>query len=258
MNREVRVNNQEARTILALFRPGSVDEKDPSFDEARQLAKTDPELARWFATHCEAYLVMRPKFQSIPIPPGLKEQILSERKIYRPPFQRYWRPLLAVAAVVAILVGINFGLWPFHGGMDRYSAYRKRMIESALRPYYMDLTATDPARIRGFLKENNAPDNYPVPPGLKTAALVGCAVSSWQGKPVSMICFKTGRPMAPGDQSDLWLFVTSRKTVSNAPASSEPVFARVNKATTASWSDDHNTYLLAAVGDEALLRKYLQ
>jgi hypothetical protein len=252
------VNNQEAKQVLALFRPGSADERDPSFDEARQLAKTDPELARWFATHCEAYLVMRPKFQSIPVPAGLKEQILSERKIHRPVFLRYSSPLVALAAAVVLLLGIIFGLESFHARADRYSAYRKRMIETALRSYSMDLTTNDPVRIRGFLKENSAPDDYLLSDGLKTAAAVGCVVSTWQGNPVSMICFKTGRPMPPGDQSDLWLFVTGRKTVSNAPASGIPVFARVNKATTASWSDDHNTYVLAAVGDEALLRKYLQ
>jgi hypothetical protein len=251
------LTNQEAKKILALFRPGSADEKDPSFDEARQLAKTDPELASWFATHCESYLILRPKFQSIPVPPGLKEQILSERKIYRPPFQKYWRPLLAMAAAVAVLAGITVGLWPFHSETD-YTAYRKRMIKTAMGPYSMDLNATNAAQILAFLKTSNAPDNYALSSGLKTAALVGCAVSTWQGNPVSMICFKTGRPMAPGDQSDLWLFVASRKTVSNAPASSAPVFARVNKATTATWSDDHNTYVLAAVGDEVLLRKYLQ
>jgi hypothetical protein len=36
------------------------------------------------------------------------------------------------------------------------------------------------------------------------------------------------------------------------------VFARVNKASTVSWSDVNKNYLLAAVGDEAFLRKYLQ
>jgi hypothetical protein len=252
------VNNQEAKRILALFRPGSADEQDPSFDEARQLAKTDPELARWFEAHCQTYLLLRQRFQAIPIPPGLKEQILSERKIQRPLFQRYWRPLLAMAAVVVLLLGLDFGLNPFHSAKGRYAAYRKRMIKSALGGYYMDLTTSDPVRIRAFLTTNHAPADYPLPAGLKTAAVVGCVVSSWQGNPVSMVCFKTGRPLAPGDQSDLWLFVTSRQSLASASAPAAPVFDRVNKATTASWSDDHNNYLLAVEGDQALLRKYLQ
>jgi len=251
------MNSPQAREILALFRPGTADEQDPAFDQARQLAKTDAELARWFDEHCEAYLVLRQKFQSIPVPPGLKEQILSERKIRRPVFQRYWGPLLAAAAAVALLIGIDWGFHPFQGLTGHFAAYRKRMTETALRGYSMDSTATDPAVIRDFLRQKKAPADYSLPAGLATTSVAGCVVSIWQGSPVSMICFKSGRPMPPGNQSDVWLFVAERKAVSDAPPGS-PVFARVNKATTASWSDDKNTYLLAAVGDEAFLRKYLQ
>jgi hypothetical protein len=252
------VDNLQAREILALFRPGTADEQDPAFAQARQLAGTDPELGRWFEEHCEAYLVLRQKFQAIPIPPELKKQILSERKIRRPHFRTYWGPLLAAAAVVALLIGINSGFWPLHHLTDRFSAYRKRMTETALRSYTMNLTATDPVLIRGFLRQKNAPADYTLPAGLEAADVAGCVVSSWQGNPVSMICFKSGRPLPPGDESDLWLFVTDRKSVSHAPPPGPPVIARVNKAVTASWSDDTHCYLLAAVADEAFLGKYLQ
>jgi hypothetical protein len=252
------MNNHEAKEILSLYRPGTADEKDAAFDQARQLAKTDPELACWFDQHCEAYLVLRRKFQAIPIPPGLKEQILSERIIRRPVFRRYWGPLLAAAAVVALLIGINWGFHPLQSQTGRFAAYRKRMTETALRSYSMDSTATDLAMIRDFLRQKKAPADYSLPSGLETVAVAGCVVSSWQGSPVSMICFKSGRPLPPGDQSDVWLFVTERKAVSEAPDPGSRVFARLNKAVTASWSDEKNTYLLAVVGDEAFLRKYLQ
>jgi hypothetical protein len=252
------LNNSQAREILALFRPGTADERDPAFDQARQLAKTDPELGRWFDEHCQAYLVLRRKFQSIPVPPGLKEQILSERKIRRPHFQRYLGPALAAAAAVALLIGLDFGVRPLLSRTDRFPAYRKRMTETALRSYTMDLTAADPVRIREFLRQKRAPAEYALPDGLKTASVAGCVVSSWQGHPVSMICFKSGRSLPPGDESDLWFFVIERKSVANAPPPGPPVVARVNKAVTASWSDDQNNYLLAAVGDEAFLGKYLQ
>ncbi len=251
------MNSQEAKETLALFRPGTADEVDPSFQQARQLANTDPELGGWFEQHCQAYLALRGKFQAIPIPPDLRERILAEGKIRRPFLQRNWGPLLAVAAVVALLIGIETGIWPIHGAADRFSAYRKRMTETALRRYTMDYTAPKLALIRDFLRDKNAPADFALPPGLNAAAVAGCVVSTWQGSPVAMLCFKSGRPLDRGDQSDLWLFVTDRKTVANAPAPGPPVIARVNKATTASWSDGGRTYLLAAVGDETFLRKYL-
>ncbi|HEY3913233.1 MAG TPA: hypothetical protein VGN61_02005 [Verrucomicrobiae bacterium] len=253
------MNNHEAKQILMLFRPGTADEKDPFFDEARRLATTDPELARWLDAHCESYRILREKFRSIQPPAGLKEQILSERKIHRLSFPSYRRPALALAASMVLLLGIGFGIWHTHPA-NRYSAYRKRMTETALRSYYMEFPSTNQTEIRNFLKSKEAPADYSLPSGLKTVTAVGCVVSQWQGKPVSMICFKSGRPLNPGDISDVWFFVIDNKFVANAPAQEKnaPLFARVNKATTATWSSGGKVYLLAAVGDEEFLRKYLE
>jgi len=253
------MNNHEAKQILTLFRPGTADEKDPFFDEARRLAGTDPDLARWLDAHCESYRILREKFRSIQPPAGLKEQILSERKIHRPSFPSNWRPALALAASVVLLLAIGFGVW--HSRMaDRYTNYRKRMTETALRSYYMEFPSTNQIEIRNFLKSRNSLADYSLPSGLKSATAVGCAVSQWQGNPVSMICFKSSRPLNPGDISDLWLFVVDSKFVANAPEQGQnaPLFARVNKATTATWSSDGKVYLLAAVGDEEFLRKYIE
>ncbi|HEY3862682.1 MAG TPA: hypothetical protein VGO59_12425 [Verrucomicrobiae bacterium] len=251
------MTSPEAKKILMLFRPGSADESDAVFQEARQLAKADPELARWFGMHCETYSIVRQRIQSFPVPPGLKEQILSERKVNRTLFQKHGRALLAAAAVVALLAGLAFYGWPLRSLNNRYAAYRKRMTETALRNYYMDLVSKDPAQVRGFLKAGGAPSDYSLPPGLNSADLAGCAISHWQGHRVSLICFKSGRPLPPGDQSDLWLFVIAKKDAPGAPPSGAPLLARVNKATTASWTEDGNAYLLAAVGDEEFLRNYL-
>jgi hypothetical protein len=248
------VNREEAKQILALFRPGTADERDPFFSQALEAAKADPEIQRWFHEQCESYLAVRERFRTIPVPAGLKEQILSERKVQRMKLQTYWRPVLAASVLAAFVIGLIFG----PSSTDRYAAYRKRMTETALRSYYMDLTSSNPAAIRNFLGQRSAPANYDLPAGLKAANAVGCAVESWQGKPVSMICLKSGRPLPAGSQSDLWLFVIDRKAAASSPPQGQTVFARVNKATTVSWSDTNNTYLLAAVGDEAFLRKYVQ
>jgi len=51
------------------------------------------------------------------------------------------------------VVGIDFGYGPFHDAKDRYAAYRKRMVEAALRGYAMDVTTTNDARVHQYLED---------------------------------------------------------------------------------------------------------
>jgi hypothetical protein len=82
-------------------------------------------------------------------------------------------------------------------------------------------------------------------------------VESWQGVKVSMICFRTGRPLAPGGQGDLWLFVVDRASVKGAPAGNSPQFSRVNRLITATWTQGDKLYLLGTEGDEQTIKQYL-
>ncbi len=246
----------EAKKILALFRPGSADEADPDFREALQLAKSDPEVRGWFETHCESYRIMREKMRGIRVPPGLKEQIISERKVRQLPVLKHWRPILAAAAALALLISVEMGVW--HRGPSRFNAYCMRMTEIALQNYAMGKLSTNAVEIESYLAENESPTNYTLPNGLKAAQLVGCAVEGWQDKHVSMLCFKTGRPLPPGNQSDLWLFVADRDNLKGSPPPGGPVFNRVNEAAIATWSDDKKIYMLAAMSDQAFLGKFVQ
>jgi hypothetical protein len=251
------MSNQEAMRILALFRPGTNDERDPFFAEARQLAQSDPALKQWFKEHCATHLALRGIFQEIAIPPGLKEQIISERAIQRPFLQRYWGALLATAVVVAVLVSVQVNPWFAGAPPNNHEDYVRSMADLAQADYTMNLETNDPVQIRAYLAKNNAPADYALPTALQNAGTAGCAISVWQGHQVSMICFKTGRPLRPGSKSDLWLFVAKRAAVAEAPALGRVVFERAAPTITASWSDDSHTYVLAALGDEALLKKYL-
>jgi hypothetical protein len=131
------------------------------------------------------------------------------------------------------------------------------MAGIALRGYNMDLATNDPAQIRAYLVQNHAPADYVLPASLQKVEVAGCAIESWQGGRVAMICYRTGKPLAPGVQSDLWLFVVDRASVKGAPAGELPQFKKVNQLTTATWTQDGKLYLLGAAGDESLLRKFL-
>jgi hypothetical protein len=126
-----------------------------------------------------------------------------------------------------------------------------------LRGYAMDLVTNNSEQIRAYLAQNHAQSDFTLPEKLKQANLVGCAVEGWQDVKVSMICFRTGRPLEAGAQSDLWLFVVDRASVRNAPAGDSPQFSQVNRLITATWTQGDKLYLLGMEGDERTLKEYL-
>jgi hypothetical protein len=254
------VNTQSARKILLLYRPGTADANEPEFAEALDFARQDENLHRWFGEHCATQEVIRSRFKLIPVPEALREQIISERP---------WQPLIvskrevfALAGFVAAVVLVCFALlWsrppsPVNTG-DNLAAFQSRMVSTVLRAYpAMDLVTSDLNQIRAFLTEHSAHGDYVLPAGLGQVAATGCTTISWHGKQVSMICFKSGRPLAPGQTSDVWLFVTDRSSLSDAPAGDQPQIASFNRVTTACWTRGDKTYVLAAEGNEEFLRNY--
>jgi hypothetical protein len=248
------VNINEAKTVLLLYRPGTADAEDPQIAAALELAKREPELARWLEEHCERQEVLRAKFRQIEAPAGLKEQIISEQAARER--SRYRRPLAAVAAL-ALLVFLTL-FWVQRPPADNTLAvYQNQMAGTALRGYAMDLTTNDPAQIRAYLARNRAPSDYVLPAALQKAAVIGCAIEGWQNVKVSMICFRTGRPLTPNQASDLWLFVVEDAALKDAPQSDQPRLATVNRLRTAVWARGGTVYLLGTDGDEATIRKFL-
>jgi hypothetical protein len=139
-----------------------------------------------------------------------------------------------------------------------FAAYRSYMDSLAMRGYYMDLVTNNLDQIRVFLAQKNAIADYVLPADLeKNAKAAGCVATTWQGKPVSMLCFQSGRPLGPNQQSDLWLFVTDRAAASDTPVASTPAVAKADGLVTASWTIGSRTYILAAEGDAQFLGKFL-
>jgi uncharacterized membrane protein YbaN (DUF454 family) len=251
------MNRDEAKTILLLYRPGTADAGDPEIAAALALAKQDPELTRWLVEHCARQEAVRAGFRKITAPAGLKEQIISEQAAHEK--RLFWRQktVLAAAVVVMALVALaSFWFQPRRND-DTFAIYRSRMVGVALRGYLMDLATNNPAQIQEYLARNQSPADYVLPAPLAKTAVTGCAIESWQGAKVSMICFHTGKPLPPGQQSDLWLFVIDRTTVKDAPPAGSLQFVRVNKLMTMTWTQGDKLYVLGVAGDEQTLRQYL-
>jgi len=235
-----------------------MDADDPQIAEALALAGQDPELAQWLEQHCARQNEVRQKFRRITAPAGLLEQIVSEQRARETII--YWRQgamLLAAAAMVAILIGLPFWLRPHVNDGASFATYATQMAATALRGYGMDVITNDPGQIRNYLAQNHAPADYVLPASLQKAAVAGCAIENWQGKTISMLCFRTGQPLAGGQQSDLWLFVTDQASVADAPAGATPQFTQISRLATASWNQNGKIYMLGTTADESVLRKFL-
>jgi hypothetical protein len=253
------VNSQEAKEILVFYRPGTADEHDPEFTEALALSKSDADLGRWLQEQTTVHQALRSRFQQIPVPPGLKEQILSERKAHIATATRLRRRAVllatAMAGVFALLAVTSFYFRPHKG--DSLAEFRGRMAEITLRAYpKMDLETNDLAQIRQFLANKQAPDDYVVPTALAKASGTGCAILKWRGHPVSMICFNSGKNTDPSEPSDLFLFVIDRTVVAGAPEAGAAQFTQLNRMGTVTWSAGDKTYVLGGYGNEAFIRQY--
>lgn len=253
------MTTEKAKEILSVYRPDSADASDGEFAEALALARQDAELGRWFDEHCAVHRAMRAKFRQIAVPEGLKEQIISEERARA--VVVWWRQpaVLAAAAAVAVILGVAALWWrPVspEASPENFATYRSRMVKAVLRNYAMTLETNDLKQIRVHLAQRQAPTDYVLPQALEQTATAGCGVLSWQDKRVTMICFLTGKPLGPGEKSDLFLFVVDRNALPDAPGGGTPEFTQVNKLITASWSAGDKTYVLAAPSDESSIRKY--
>jgi hypothetical protein len=254
------MTTDQAKQILQLYRPGTADATDPTFAEALEACERDAELKQWFSNHCSLYAAIRAKFKKIPVPEGLKEQIIAERQVHRA--TPTWQKAVLVAGVVAMaaLAIITFG--PDFGPREPhdFAAYRDYMGSVAIRGYGMDKYSSDLDEIRTYLAEKKAIADYVLPTNLeKNVKALGCVATTWQGKPVTMVCFQTGRTVDPLNPNapDLWLFISDKTIASGAPKASAPKFEKASELITANWTVGNRTYVLATKGDEQFLGKFL-
>lgn len=239
------MTSEQAKKLLALYRP-QIDAADPQFAEALAQAKRDPELARWLEEQCAIYDTLRDRLKGAPVPGDLLEKVLRTRRVV------WWKqPWLQLAACLVALAGLAF-FWLSRGPeTSNFAAYERNMAK-VVSKYRMSLETNDLEKVRAFLANNQAPSDYVIPQFVTRQQLLGCATLSWDGSPVSLICFRHQ------SGADFWLFVRRQSDLWGAPRSAEPVYGAANQVNTASWQEGENLYLLATRGDPALLRDSLR
>jgi hypothetical protein len=250
------MNRDEAKEILLGYaprsdrgQPGPDDTTDVRMREALALVQTDPELAVWFEQQQHADAMIRRALRETPEPLDLKQRILGERKIVRVDFG--WRRPVLIAAAAAVVVLAAAGIWKFQQiRMYGLGAYRSAMVQYVTGPYPMVAQAKSFDELRQVLAQKGWPTDFAIPHPLLGVTVVGGGALQWNGHKVDLACMRDNR-------RGLWLFVVDNAALPNPPRASTPHIQIVDAFPSAVWSQNGKTYLFAAQGDEAYLRRYL-
>lgn len=258
------MNSQDAKQILLLYRP-AVDRDDPEFAEALALTKVDAELDAWFQQHCAFQTAASSAFKTIPVPEGLKEQILSERKAHLTLTSRR-RALVAACAVVVIafcgLLTFRSIVPPKPSRDYSFANYHSYAISQIIRYPAMDIVTNNLPAIRAELAKLGQSNLVFTPTvakivGKANIAGTGGKALDWQDKPVAMICLTSGKAGVP-KTGDLFLFIVDNSAVKGPLPGPTPVVTQDRKSIiSSSWSSGDKTYILAGLGDEDFLKQYL-
>lgn len=242
--------NEEAKLILSAYRPNGQDADDPTFAEALNTARNEPELAAWLEDQQTFDRGVSRRLSEVTPPAGLRERILAGAKVSRRRSWWQWPQVWAVAAAVLVLLGLAPRLAPPRRQLAEWQKHAIGVLDDleADRTGF-DHEASSPAPLVAWLKEKSAPTPN-VPTKLTSTETWGCKSWTWQGQHISLMCFKAGK-------QGVHLFTTERAKLANAPREGRPEFGRQGQWFVASWSAGDHTHMLAGLDGEPLLRQLI-
>jgi putative hemolysin len=249
------MDSREAREILSLHRPGTLDDADPRMAAALEQARRDPELAAWFEQQSAVHSAIRAKLKAIPVPPNLKRDILlgqlEQTRVVRLPVALKFLAAAAALALLAALAWVSF-----HHPRNPYdfATFRNRMARRVQRDSsYMDMTSTNQTEILDYCQQQGGPANIALPANLQPLEGEGGSVFPFNNRKVAMLCLNAA---SDGTKNDLWLFVVDKSVLPDPPPA-RPQFLQVANLMTASWTEGGKVFVLAAAGTPKDLQKYL-
>jgi hypothetical protein len=243
------MDRERAKQVLLAYRPGTEDETEPDVAQALDLAKHDADLHEWLQEQTAFHQSVRAHLRSIPVPPDLKDSILVRQRIVVPIWRR---PEFLLAAACIAIAFVLTAFWVRGRSEDEtFAGFQKRMV-GFLRVYRMDIETNDLVQVRQFLTAKGAPTNFALTPGLSQTPVKGGAYLTWQGHPVSMVCFTLPRAQT------LYMFVMNQSAIQKGSLpGATPVMEFANGIMTARWCRDGQVYLVAADPNAVDLKKLI-
>jgi hypothetical protein len=175
---------------------------------------------------------------------------LAGRRLVEPAAP-FWgrRPWLALAAAL-VACAVLFAVWMAPKPPTDFSAYERDMTEFLTSELdSLDFLNPDVLQVQHWLAERHSHGDLVVPAGLSGGRSIGCRILDWQGRKVTLVCFLLG------GVREVHLFVIDQSDLIHPPIGSRPVFRNDGSWTTAAWSEQGKTYLVAGRGDRSFLER---
>jgi hypothetical protein len=246
------MTKEEAKRILAAYRPGDQDRLDSNFAEALQETEQDPDLARWFVEERKFDRAVAAHLSSVPVPFALKTRILANMTP-RTDTKSRWVAALAIAATAAValfFLAQLISVWrPSGQHSGTLNEYEQEMLSFVKLPPPLEMESLQIGPIKQWIVERKAP-LAEIPPGIAAVETMGCRILYFRGYPVTLICFCHGQTVAH-------LLMVDRAALPALKPRSPPVVTSQGDWTTATWGDQHYVYMIAVHDKPAAARQYL-
>ena len=248
------MTNKDASFLLGACRPNGADSRDPEFSAALAQVARDPGLQAWFEDQRRVDSAIAARLQSAPVPADLRSRLLTGGRVSRSVPWASARRLWAIAAMFALFAGIGSWVWvesrPQPGQWEDQTFATLSGILSGREKF--DAQSPSVTDLQQWLRARGSPSaTAALPARVQGLASLGCKIISWNGHPVSIICFH-------GPGGDLvHLAMVDRAALESPPPEGHPVYGSKEGWRTASWSQGDTAMMLITKAPESQLRALL-
>ena len=246
------MNNVEAKFILQGYRPDGSDAADATFSAALEQARLDPALGDWFAREQAFDCAMCAKLDRIQPPAGLREAILAGGRVTEPVEHRraWWQhpALMAMAASVALLLGVGVGFWPKQA--EASAGLTEFALTDALHSETHGGHGEKTGELQAALSQPGTHLGAPLPVNFAALRNAGCRTLQFNGHEVLEVCFKR-------DGAWFHCYVAQRADFPTLVAAVVPALADHDSAGIASWTDNSLLYVVVSKTGRSALEKLL-
>jgi hypothetical protein len=244
------MRTEEAKFILAAYRPGGGDAGNPAFSDALRMATEDPGLGAWFAQSRSHDAAVSAKLAEIQPPAGLRDAILAGARAGQSSRSR--SPAWGWAAGLAVAAGLVVAVISFR------SREHPQTATAALASFAIDdmLNAKhgskgEPA---GTLVSELQTEGSKMPTAdqidFEKLRDTGCRTLNFAGHDLLEVCFAR-------DGAEYHFYVTRRDGPLGDAVASGPSYVALAGGAAAVWSDARFDYAVASTAGVAALRRLL-